>query len=296
MVALLMSPWAIGFTVFFLYPMAASLYYSFTHYDILATPRWAGLENYRFMLSRDPDFWLSIRNTLWILFVGTPIRILFAVLTAMLLTRPRRGVKVYRTIFFLPSMVPPVAAAIGFVFLLNPNGPINQSLHLFGWHNPPLWFYQPNWSKWGLILLGMWGVGEAMIIFLAGLLDVPRQLYEAADIEGASGRQKFWHVTLPMISPVIFFSLVIGVIDSFQYFTQAYVAGTTVASSATGIGQPQGSLLFYSLNLYQQGFRYFHMGYASALAWVLFVITMACTILLIRTSTRWVHYQGGMLR
>jgi multiple sugar transport system permease protein len=195
---------------------------------------------------------------------------------------------VYRTIFFLPTMVPVVAAALGFKFLLNPAGPIDSFLKLV--HAPrPLWFQDPTWAKPGLVLLGLWGVGNVMIIFLAALLDVPRQLYEAADIEGANPWQRFRHVTLPMMSPVVFFALVTGVIYGFQYFTEAYIASGGQGS----LGNPQGSLLFYPTWLYQQGFSYFHMGYASALAWVLFVITMACTLVLIRTSRRWVHYQGG---
>ena len=146
------------------------------------------------------------------------------------------------------------------------------------------------------MILALWGVGEAMIIFLAGLLDVPRHLYEAADIEGGSAWQKFRHVTLPMITPVIFFSLVIGVIQAFQYFTQAYVASTTLGGQRSSLGAPQNSLLFYSIYLFQQGFAYFRMGYASAMAWVLFIITMICTLVLIKTSNRWVHYQGGMFK
>ena len=196
-------------------------------------------------------------------------------------------------------MAPPAAAALAFVLIFNPGfGPINQILQGLGMQNPPLWFYGPNSSKWGLVILGLWGVGDAMIIFLAGLLDVPRHLYEAADIEGATGRQKFRFVTLPMISPVIFFSLVIGVIYGFQLFTQAYVAslaatGSTVNDAASNLGAPQGSLLFYSIYLFQQGFQDFRMGYASALAWILFLITMLCTLVIIRGSRRWVHYQGG---
>jgi multiple sugar transport system permease protein len=157
------------------------------------------------------------------------------------------------------------------------------------------------WSKPGLLLLALWGVGDAMIIFLAGLLDVPRQLYEAADIEGANGRQRFRYVTLPMISPVVFFSTVIGIIYGFQLFTQAYIASTAVTGSsvtdvAGNLGSPQNSLLFFSVYLYKQGFQDFRMGYASALAWVLFVITMVCTLAIIKGSRRWVHYQGGGFR
>ena len=161
------------------------------------------------MFTKDPQFWQAMRNTIWIICVGLPLEIAFALLTAMLLTRPRRGHRVYRTIYFLPTLAPPVAAALAFVFILNPAiGPVNQVLRGLGVAHPPLWFFDPSTSKWGLVFLGLWGVGQTMIIFLAGLLDVPRQLYEAADIEGATGVQKFRYVTLPMISPVIFFSLV----------------------------------------------------------------------------------------
>jgi multiple sugar transport system permease protein len=283
-----MSPWLIGFLVFYVYPMLASLYFSFTHYDIVSTPRWAGLSNYKFMFLNDPLFWQAMRNTVWMIIVSVPIQVVFAVGTASVLTRPRRGVGIYRTIFFLPTMVPVVAATLGFVFLLNPAGPLD---HLLGFlHVPqPLWFQDPSWSKPGLVLLGLWGIGNTMIIFLAALLDVPRQLYEAADIEGANWWQRFRYVTLPLISPVIFFAAVTGVIYGFQYFSEAYVA----SGGAGSLGNPQGSLLFYPTYLYTQGFQDFHMGYASALAWVLFLIIMICTLILIRSSRRWVHYQGG---
>ena len=220
----------------------------------------------------------------------------------MMLTRPRRGVKAYRTIYFLPTMAPPVAAALAFFVIFNPaTGPVNQLLSGVGIKNPPLWFYDPFWSKWGLLFLGLWVVGQTMIIYLAGLLDVPRQLYEAADIEGASPWQRFRHVTLPSLSPVLFFTLVIGVIAGFQYFTQAYVASFAVSGQATeeaaaAVGSPQGSLLFYSIYLYLKGFSDFRMGYASAMGWMLLLFTLACTWLLIRTSRHWVHYQAGGFR
>jgi multiple sugar transport system permease protein len=299
MVLLFMSPWIIGFLVFILYPMVSSLYFSFTKYSLLEQPVWIGLENYRFMFTKDPFFWLAFRNTIWIIVVGVPLRIAFGIFTAWLLTKPRTGTRTYRTVYFLPSMATPAAAALAFVLVFNPAfGPVNQILRALGMKDPPLWFYGPNSSKWGLVMLGLWGVGDAMIIFLAGLLDVPRQLYEAADIEGANGRQKFRFVTLPMISPVIFFSLVIGVINGFQLFTQAYIAsiatsGASVTDAAASLGAPRGSMLFYSIYLYAQGFQDFRMGYASALAWILFLITMVCTLLIIRGSRRWVHYQGG---
>jgi len=283
-----MSPWIAGFLAFYLYPMLATLYYSFTHYDILSPPRWVGFSNYTFMFAHDPQFWLAMRNTIWMILVATPIQVVFAIGCAMVLTRPKRGVGIYRTIFFLPTMVPVVAATLGFVFLLNPQGPLDQLLKFL--HVPrPLWFQDPQWSKPGLVLLGLWGIGNTMIIFLASLLDVPKQLYEAADIEGASPWQRFRHVTLPMMSPVIFFAVVTGVIYGFQYFTEGYIA----SGGAQSLGSPQGSLTFYPTWLYEQGFQDFHMGYASAMAWILFLITMLATFILFRTSRRWVHYQGG---
>lgn len=297
-----MAPWIVGFTALILYPTLSSLYFSFTRYSLLSEPVWVGLQNYVFMFTRDPFFWLAMRNTLWVIGVGVPLRIAFAIFTAWLLTRAKLGSRVYRTLYFMPSMAPPAAAALAFVLVFQPAfGPVNQLLRAAGWHDPPLWFYGPTTSKWGLVILGLWGVGDAMIIFLAGMLDVPRQLYEAADIEGASGWQKFRYVTLPMISPVIFFSLVIGVIFGFQLFTQAYVTsvavtGSSVTDVASNIGSPEGSMLFYSVYLYEQGFQAFRMGYASALAWVLFLITMGCTLVLMRTSRRWVHYQAGGFR
>jgi len=283
-----MSPWIVGFLAFILYPMMATLYFSFTRYNLLQPPRWVGLLNYRHMFTSDPNFWLSVRNTLWIVVFGIPAQVAFAIATAVVLIRVRRGAGAYRTIFFLPTMVPAVAATLGFLFLLSPAGPINTILRLV--HLPqPLWFQNPVTAKPALVGLGVWGVGETMIIFLAAMLDVPEHLYEAADIEGAGAWRKFRSITLPMISPVIFFAVILGIIDGFQYFAEAYVA----SGGETGLGQPQGALLFYSIWLYQQGFQYNFMGYASAMAWVLFLVVMACTVTVIRTSDRWVFYQGG---
>jgi multiple sugar transport system permease protein len=286
-VILFLSPWIIGFFAFIVYPAVATLYFSFTRYDLLTAPEWTGLGNYRFMI-HDPQFWQGVRNTLWLVVFLVPLQVVFSITVASVLTRPKRGVGVYRTIYFLPSMVPVVAAALGFRFLLNPVGPINTVLGFL--HLPqPFWFEDPRFAKPGLLLLGLWGIGEMMIIFLAALLDVPKQLYEAADLEGATAWQRYRHVTLPTISPVIFFALVIGVIDGFQYFAQAYVA----SGGRENLGAPQGSLRFYSIWLYEQGFTYLHLGYAAALAWVLFIIVMIVTFVLVKTQHRWVHYQGG---
>lgn len=298
-VALFLSPWIIGFLWLYLYPMLATLFFSFTRYDgVLQSPTWAGLFNYRFMFTQDSYFWKSLLNTVWIVVIATPLQIGFAIAVAWALTRPRRGRGLYRTLYFLPTMAPAVAAALAFLFLLNKGGPLDTILRAL--HLPsPNWFQDPTWSKPGLVLLGLWGVGEFMIIFLAAMLDVPAHLYEAADIDGATGWQKFRRITLPMISPVIFFSAVIAVIYGFQYFTEAFVISSGAGGqggSAGGLGSPQGSLLFYNIWLYQQGFESFHLGYASAMAWVLFVIVMVCSLVLIKSSNRWVFYQGGGFR
>ena len=265
--------------------MVASLYFSFTQYTCSRTPVWIGIQNYMFMFTKDPNFWLAVRNTIWIIVVGVPLRIVFAILTAWMLTRPKRGVNVYRTLFFMPSLAPPVAAALAFVFILNPaTGPINQSWCIWGRTTRRCGSSAPTWSKPGLVILGLWGVGDAMIIFLAGLLDVPRQLYEAADIEGANGWQKFRYVTLPMISPVIFFSLVIGVIYGFQFFTQAYVA-SIAASGASATPPPPTSGAAAGLDAVllglpvPAGIRGLPDGLRVArMAWMLFMITMVCTL------------------
>jgi multiple sugar transport system permease protein len=286
-----MSPWIIGFCAFYVYPVVSSLYFSFTKYDLLTDPVWVGLDNYRFMFSSDGRFWTAVYNTAWIVAVIVPLQVAFGIATATVLIRVKQGLGFYRTVFFLPTMVPLVAAALGFVYLLNPGGPVNAVLGFL--HLPePLWFRDPAWAKPGLALMGLWMVGQTMIIFLAAQLDVPRQLYEAADLEGAGPLQRFRHVTLPMISPVIFFSVVIGVINGFRYFTEAYVV-SKAGDWDNPVGSPQDSLLFYTSHLYNQGFEGFHMGYAAALSWVMFVVIMLCTLLLIRSSRRWVHYQGA---
>src|SRR4029450_658930 len=286
-----MSPWIIGFSVFYVYPMASSLYFSFTKYDILSQPEWVGLANYRFMFTSDPLFWVAIRNTLWIMVILVPLQVLFGIATATVLTRVKRGLPVYRPAFFLPTMVPLVAAALGFIYILNPAGPVNRILGLL--HLPePLWFVDPRWTKPGLTRTRLGGIAQVMTLFLAALLDVPRQLYEAAELEGARPWQTFRHVTLPMISPGIFFSVLIGMIQGFQYFNQAFVV-YRAGDQDHEVGFPQDALLFYTSRLYQQGFEGFHMGYAAALSWVMFVVIMVATLLLIRSSRRWVHYQGG---
>ena len=296
-----MSPWIVGFTVFFGYPLVASVYLSFTHYDLLSHPRWIGTANYSFMLHTDPQIWNAVKNTLWLMAFAVPLQVLFAFGVAAMIVRAKAGVGFFRTVFYLPTLAPPVAATLGFTYILNPaTGPVNTILGWFG-ITGPLWFESPSWSKPSLVLLGLWGIGNAMIIFLAALLDVPRQLYESAELDGAGPFARLRWVTLPSVSPVILFAVVIGVIEALQYFTQAYVASGIVgggagnaADPANRLGYPEGSTMFYPLLLYQQGFRFFNMGYASAMAIVLLIVAFAVTLVIIRNSRRWVHYQAGM--
>src|SRR3954471_11975894 len=302
LVLLFMSPWLVGFSVFFGYPLVMSAYLSFNHYDLLSSPRWVGLANYRYMFTVDPQVWTAVKNTLWLIAVMVPLQVVFAYGIAMLLARVKSGVGVLRTIFYLPALAPPVAATLGFVFILNPaTGPVNTILGHLGIQGP-LWFQDPSWSKPSLTLLGLWGVGNTMVIFLAAVLDVPRHLYESAELDGAGPLQRLRWVTLPSISPVILFAAVLGVIQGLQYFTQAYVAANVAsgqASQAGGtsnleLGYPQGSTLFYPILLYYHGFQYFDMGYAAAMALVLLGVSFAVTLVIIVNSRRWVHYGGAV--
>jgi multiple sugar transport system permease protein len=296
-----MSPWIVGFIVFFGYPLLASVYLSFTHYDLISRPRWVGTANYAFMLHHDPQIWNAIKNTLWLMAFAVPLQVIFAFGVAGMVVRAKAGVGFFRTVFYLPTLAPAVAATLGFTYILNPaTGPVNTVLSWFG-ITGPLWFESPSWSKPSLVLLGLWGIGNAMIIFLAALLDVPRHLYESAQLDGAGGLQRLRWVTLPAVSPVLLFAVVIGVIEALQYFTQAYVASSIVgggagnaADPANRLGYPEGSTMVYPLLLYQQGFRFFNMGYASAMAIVLLVVAFAVTAIIIRNTRRWVHYQAGM--
>jgi multiple sugar transport system permease protein len=291
---LFISPWLIGFLCFTLYPMLASLYYSFTDFKILDTPQWVGFANYTHMFT-DPLFWKSLTNTLYLTLIGTPAAVVVALGIALLLnTKGLRGIGAFRTIFFLPVVFPIVAASILWLWLLNPPyGLVNQVLAMIGVRGPG-WFYDANWAKNGIILMTIWGAGDVIIIYLGALQGVSRSLYEAAEIDGAGPWTRFWNVTVPMISPAILFNLITQGIGAFQSFTQAYIvsAGISNSGSSAAIGGTQNSLLFYGLNLYNTAFRYFHMGYASALAWVLFIIITLATFALFRASRGRVYYEG----
>jgi multiple sugar transport system permease protein len=290
LVLLLLSPWLVGFSVFFGYPLVMSIYLSFTHYDLLGSPRWIGLANYRYLFGTDQQVWPAMRNTLWMIGVAVPLQVLFAFGIALMVSRARRGVGLFRTVFYLPALAPPVAATLGFVYILNPaTGPVNTLLGHLGIEGP-LWFQSPDWAKPSLVLLAVWGVGNLMVIFLAAILDVPVHLYESAEIDGAGPLQKLRWVTLPSISPVILFAVVLGVIQGLQYFTQAYVAANIASGQASQaaditntLGYPEGSTLFYPILLYQNGFQNFSMGYAAAV-----------TVVILINSRRWVHYAGAV--
>jgi multiple sugar transport system permease protein len=291
-VALLMAPWFLGFLIFFAYPLVATVWYSFTRFDLLSPPQFVGLRNYEYFLFQDPNSWKALRNTLWFVVFMMPTRLVCALLIAQLLTKIRRGGGVYRTIFFVPSLAPPVAATIAFAFLFNPaTGAVNTVLGWVGVEGP-LWLSDPAFAKPVLLGLGVWGMGDVMVIFLAALLDVPNDQYEAASLDGAGSVAKFRHITVPHLTPVLLFAAVTGVIQTLQYFTQAAVASslaagvaTTGGGSASSLGYPDGSTLTYPLWLYQMGFKNFFLGYACAMAVILLVISMVFVLILLRRSS-----------
>ncbi|MEJ3404588.1 sugar ABC transporter permease [Rathayibacter sp. YIM 133350] len=288
-IALMLAPAVAGLAIFFVYPLIASIYYSFTRYDLVSAPEWIGWRNYSYLFTQDPKVWVATLNTLWFVVFLVPIKIVFALGIAGLLVRAKRASGVWRTIFYLPALVPPVASVVAFVFLFNPGtGPVNQILKAVGIHGP-LWFNDPDWSKPSLVILGIWVMGDIMVIFLASLLDVPREQYEAAALDGATGAQQVRYVTLPNIRPVLMFAVVTGVIAALQYFTEAAVAsgvasGKAIIGEGTGanLGYPDNSLLTYTQWLYVRGFANYQLGYASALAVLLFLIASVLLVVLLR--------------
>ena len=277
------SPWLLGFLVFTLGPVLVTVGLSLTEYRVLTPPKFIGLENYTRLLADKDYFWPALGNTLF-LFIELPIALILGLALALLLDQKVKGMTFYRTVLFLPSIVPYVASALLWRWLLNPEyGLINQglrSIHVAG----PTWLQSPLWSKPAIILADLWGVGGSMIIYLAALQGVSPSLHEAAELDGAKGFGKLWHVTIPAISPVILFNAIMGMIGTFQYFAQAFIM-------TDGKGGPDKSTLFYALQLYKDAFENFRMGTASAMAWILFVITLVATAILFRTSARWVYYE-----
>jgi multiple sugar transport system permease protein len=276
------SPWIIGFTCFMLIPIALSLYYSFCDYSLLQPPVFIGAENYADIL-QDKVFWKALGNTFYYAAMALPAGMLVSLGLALLLNTNIQGQSIYRTIIFLPSLVPIVASAMLWLWLFNARlGLINGLLARIGIQGPP-WLTDASWAMPSLALMSLWGVGHTVVIYLAGLQDVPRDLYEAAEIDGAGQVNRLWNVTIPMISPVIFFNLVMAIIGTLQVFAIPYIMTQ---------GGPVRSTYFYTMYLYDNAFVYLKMGYASALAWIQLLIIMTLTGLAFWTSKRWVHYQG----
>jgi len=262
----------------------ASLYYSFCDYDVLSRPVWVGLLNYQDMVS-DGVFWQSVRNTLEFNLMALPLGLVSALTLALLLNQPVRMRGTFRAIYYLPSLVPAVAGAMVWLWILNGRlGLLNQALEALGVSNPPQWLVDPKWTKPSLALVSLWGCGNTVVIYLAALQGVPQSLLEASMIDGASPLRRLVHVTLPAISPVIYFNLLIGIIGGLQVFTSAFIM--------MGGAGPERSVLFYAIYIYQNAFEYRHMGYASAMAWVLCMLILVLTLLASRISRRFVHYQG----
>lgn len=283
-----LSPWLIGFGVFFAYPLVSTVYFSLMKYDGFGTPVFRGLGNWSYVFNDYPMFWPALRNTLWLVLVMVTCRVVFGLGVGLLITKIRTGTGVFRTLFYLPYLAPPVAATLAFVFLLNPGtGPVNSVLDGLGLPTPG-WFTDPAWSKPALTALALWGVGDLMVIFMAALLDVPKEQYEAAELDGASAWQRFRFVTLPSISPIVMFAVVTGVIQTMQYYTQPLVAGKVASGVIGGSGQqfepgyPDKSTLTLPQLVYNLGFQRFDYGSACVVALVLFALSMVFTALLMR--------------
>ena len=282
---LFLAPWLIGFFGLTLGPALVSLYLSFTDFDLLSNPRWVGAANYVRIATSDAKFTAAMHVTFVYVALAVPLKLVFALMVAMVLNKGIRGLSIYRAMFYLPSLLgASVAIAVLWRQLFAGDGLLNQALALFGIHGPS-WISNPDTSLYTLVALSVWQFGSPMIIFLAGLRQIPRDVYEAAEIDGASRRQQFFRITLPMLTPVIFFNGVVQTIDAFKAFTPAFII-------SGGTGGPIDSTLFYTLYLYQEAFAYFRMGYAAALAWILVVIIAAFTALAFLSSRYWVHYDG----
>ena len=278
------SPWLLGLLFFTIYPIIRSFYLSFTDYPLIVPSKWIGLGNYAHMLT-DDLVWQALRVTLLYSLGAVPLGLTASFLLALLMNQGIHGIRIFRTIYYLPAIISGVPVALVWIWVLNPNfGVVNSALRLIGIEGPQ-WLFSREWVIPAFILMSLWSVGAAMVIFLAGLQGIPQHLYEAAEIDGANTLEKFFNVTVPMMSPVILFNLVLGVIASFQIFTPAYIMTN---------GGPANSSLFYGLYLYNNAFRWFKMGYASSLAWLMFAIILILTLLIFRSTGRWVYYEGSI--
>jgi multiple sugar transport system permease protein len=279
-------PWVLGFIFFYLGPMLASFYFGLTRWDLLTPPRFIGLDNYTRIFTRDPLFWKSLKITFIYTMVFVPLDLIGGLVIALLVNQKIKGIGVFRTIYFMPSVLAGVAYVVMWMWMFNPRAGLINTLLSFVGVQGPRWLQDPQWALPALIIMSLWGIGRSMVIYLAGLKDIPRPLYEAAKIDGANPWQEFWRITLPLLTPSILFNLIFGIIMTFQSFTNVFVATN---------GGPLNSTLFYVLYLYRKAFEHLAMGYASAMAWILFLIVLALTVLILRTSGRWVFYraEGG---
>lgn len=282
---LFILPWLVGLLLFTIGPMLFSLFLAFSKWDIITGVKsieWVGLDNFK-AIFHDELFYQSLKVTFIFALVSVPLYQVVSLLAAVLLNMRTRGMKIFRLIYFMPSVIPAVAVSMMWVMIFNPEyGILNRALGWFGIQGPA-WLQDPSYALGALIVMGIWGVGNTIIIYLSGLQGVPEDMYEAAELDGAGRFRRFFSITMPMISPTIFFNLIMGIIGGFQYFTQAFVMTN---------GGPLNSTLFYNLYLYNKAFQNYEMGYASALSWILFVIILAFTLVVIRSSSMWVYYQG----
>lgn len=280
-----LSPWLIGFFLLAIGPILASLYLSFTKYNVVRPPQWIGLENYAYMVQFDQRFWKAMQVTFTFVVISVPLKLIFALGVAMALDKGVRAIGWYRALFYLPSILGgSIAVAILWRQLFNYDGVINAVLALVG-IDGPYWLADPNYSLWTLIVLAMWQFGSPMLIFLAGLRAIPQELYEAAEIDAAGPVKKFFAITVPLLAPVIFFNLVLQMIEAFKSFSGAFII-------SGGSGAPLDSLLFFTVYLYNEAFSFLRMGYASALAWILLLVIALFTAIAFWSSKYWVHYEN----
>ncbi|MRX71781.1 ABC transporter permease subunit [Bacillus lacus] len=284
---LFISPWLIGFICLTLGPLLFSLYASFTNYNITSTLDFIGFQNYVKMFTIDDLFWTSLWNTTFYVIFSVPLTTAGAIFVAVLMNQKIKGIAFFRTIYYLPAVLSGVAVYFLWMQLLAPStGLVNTLLGFVGIQGPT-WLFDPQWTKPALILMKLWSVGGGMLLYLASLQGVSPQMYEAAELDGASPLRQFWHITVPMITPIIFFDIVTSTIGAFQIFQEAYVM------TENGSGGPANSLLFFNLHMWNNAFRTFDMGYASAMAWILFIIVMILTFINMKLGKKWVFYGGG---
>jgi len=277
------SPWLIGFLLFTLGPILATVYLGFTQWTITQPATWVGLDNYTRMFTRDPLFWQALKVTSLYVLLSLPLKLICGLALSLLLNLKVRGMHVYRTIFYIPAVISGVAVSLMWIWLLQPDtGVVNTLLDLVGIQGPG-WFWDPQWALPSVALMSVWSVGGSAVIYLAGLQNIPPHLYEAAEIDGAGSLARFWRITLPLLTPTLFFQLVVEMIDSFRVFTQAFVITQ---------GGPLKATYFYLYYFYQEAFQNFNMGYASALALFLMIVILVATLLVNATSRHWVYYEA----